>query len=74
MRVLLKRAFLMALSVVGASVFLSACSSDGDKRPEYMDAYSMQALEIPPRLTKPDTGNAVKLPEPANRKNRPDCN
>jgi len=46
-------------------VFLNACSSDGDTRPEHMDAVSTQSLEIPPQLTQPDTNNALRLPEPS---------
>ena len=46
-------------------IFLNACSSDGDTRAEHMDAMTTQGLEIPPRLTQPDTGNALRLPEPS---------
>jgi len=48
-------------------VLLSACSSDGEKRPEYeyMDASSVRHLEIPPKLTMPDTSNGMVLPQPS---------
>jgi len=66
------------LSILGpilglAVVFsvLQGCSSGGEKRPEYMDAYSVEALQIPPKLTEPDTSGAMKLPQPAAKT---DCN
>jgi outer membrane protein assembly factor BamC len=48
-------------------VFLNACSSDGDTRPEHMDAATTQNLEIPPQLTQPDTTSALHLPEPSEK-------
>ncbi len=48
-------------------IVLNGCSSDGEKRPEYMDAATTQSLEIPPKLTQPDTGNALQLPEPSEK-------
>ena len=48
-------------------IFLNACSSDGDKRPEHLDAMATQGLEIPPQLTQPDTNNALRLPEPSRK-------
>lgn len=47
------------------SILLSACSSDGEERPEYLGANSVQALEIPPKLSIPDTQGALRLPEPS---------
>ncbi len=55
----------------GVFMFLIGCSSGG-KRPEYMDASSIEALEVPPRLTIPDTSGALQLPEPTEKKI--DCN
>jgi len=57
----------LAVLLCSSFVFLSACSSDGEKRPEHMDAKTTQSLEIPPQLTQPDTGNALRLPEPSAR-------
>ena len=47
------------------SVLLSGCSSDGEERPEYLGANSVQALEIPPKLSIPNTQGALRLPEPS---------
>lgn len=55
----------LAVLLCSSFVFLNACSSDGDTRPEYMDAATIQNLEIPPQLTQPDTNNALHLPEPS---------
>ncbi len=49
------------------SVSLLACSSDGEERPTYLDANSLQALEIPPKLTIPDTQGALRLPKPSGK-------
>jgi len=49
------------------SFFIVGCSSDGDERPQYLDANSVQALEIPPKLTTPDTQGALRLPEPSDK-------
>ena len=46
---------------------LAGCSSDGDKRPEYMDAETVKGLEIPPKLSIPDTQGALRLPEPSQK-------
>jgi len=48
-------------------VFLTACSSDGEERPEYLDALSTQSLEVPPKLTQPNTKGALQLPEPSEK-------
>ena len=45
--------------------FLVGCSSDGEERPEYMDAVTVESLEVPPRLSIPDTREALHLPEPS---------
>ena len=55
----------IAALLCSSFVFLNACSSDGDTRPEHMDAMATQSLEIPPQLTQPDTGNELRLPEPS---------
>jgi len=55
----------LAVLLFSSFVFLTACSSDGDTRPEHMDATTTQGLEIPPQLTQPNTGNALRLPEPS---------
>ncbi len=47
------------------SVVLAGCSSDGDERPGYMDAATVKSLEIPPKLSIPDTQGALRLPEPS---------
>jgi len=44
---------------------LVGCSSDGEERPEYMDAITLESLEVPPRLSIPDTREALHLPEPS---------
>jgi uncharacterized lipoprotein len=67
------RLFLMLL-LSSSFIFLSACSSDGGTRDEYMDANSGEALEIPPRLNIPDTSGALQLPEPAKKTKGADCN
>jgi len=46
---------------------LAGCSSDGDKRPEYLDAATVKGLEIPPKLSIPDTQGALRLPEPSQK-------
>lgn len=58
------RQLMVMLSVV-LSVFLSGCSSDGEERPEYMDTQSVKHLEVPPKLSTPDTSGAMKLPQPS---------
>ncbi|HED34507.1 MAG TPA: hypothetical protein ENJ08_09865 [Gammaproteobacteria bacterium] len=71
---LFNRSFFLTLLILFATVFLGACSSDGEERREYMDAYSVEELEVPPRLTAPDTSGAMKLPEPAETTGKSDCN
>ncbi len=51
--------------LISLSVLVSACSSDGEERPEYLDATSVERLEVPPKLTTPDTSGAMRLPEPS---------
>lgn len=46
---------------------LAACSSDGDKRHEYLDSAGLQNLEVPPQLTRPQAGNELLIPEPSAR-------
>lgn len=52
---------------------LTGCSSDGEKRHEYLDAYTVEALEVPPKLTVPDTKSALRLPEPALKDKKTNC-
>ncbi|MCW9046853.1 MAG: outer membrane protein assembly factor BamC [Gammaproteobacteria bacterium] len=51
---------MVSLSIVG-------CSSDGEERPQYLEANSVRALEIPPKLTSPDTQGALRLPKPSDK-------
>ncbi|MBI3188904.1 MAG: outer membrane protein assembly factor BamC [Gammaproteobacteria bacterium] len=51
--------------LVLAAVFVTACSSDGEERPEYLDSQSLSALEIPPQLTRPDNSEELKIPQPS---------
>ncbi len=46
-------------------ITVSGCSSDGDERPGYMGAATVKSLEIPPKLSIPDTQGALHLPKPA---------
>lgn len=65
-RVLAVPAFnLTAPLIMGLLVLTSGCSSDGEQRPEYLDATSVASLEIPPKLTSPDTSGALRLPKPS---------
>jgi len=54
--------FVASTLMLGA---LAGCSSDGDEKPEYMNAASVKGLEIPPKLSIPDTQGALRLPEPS---------
>ena len=65
MRLLNLTSLPIAALLCSSFVFLNACSSDGETRPEHMDAKTTQQLEIPPQLTQPDTDNALRLPEPS---------
>ena len=51
----------------GLVVITTGCGSNGEERPEYLDAGSVQSLEIPPRLTIPDTSGALRLPKPSDK-------
>jgi len=51
---------LLSVSIVG-------CSSDGEERPQYMNANTIRGLEIPPKLTTPDTRGALQIPEPSQK-------
>lgn len=57
----MKHIFLLAL----LAGLVSACSSDGEERPAYLDSQSLKALEIPPQLTRPDNTEELKIPEPS---------
>ncbi len=54
----------LALSLINLS---AGCSSDGEERPEYLNAHSVKSLEVPPKLTSPDTRGALKLPQPSEK-------
>ena len=45
-------------------VILTACSSDGEERPEYLDSSSIKGLEVPPTLTRPNNHEELKIPQP----------
>jgi len=65
---LLPEKLLVAVFLMGfLSVSMLGCSSDGEERPEYLGANSVKALEIPPKLTSPDTQGALRLPEPSEK-------
>ena len=53
------------LCVLCSAIFIAACSSNGEERPEYLDSYSVQGLEVPPTLTSPDTSKQMILPTPS---------
>jgi len=54
-----------SLVILPLSISLLACSFfGGDKRPEYQGAEYYKNLEVPPDLTKPDTRDAVTVPDP----------
>lgn len=44
---------------------LVGCSSDGEERPEYLDSHTLKGLQVPPRLSTPDTRAELKIPEPS---------
>jgi len=46
---------------------ISACSSDGEERHEYMDGYSVKALEMPPKLKQIENRNELDIPQPSAR-------
>ena len=56
---------LSPLAAVSLFVFVAGCSSDGEERPEYLDSYSLEGLEIPPQLTRPNVKDELQLPEPS---------
>lgn len=56
-----------AFLIGGVTVSMLGCSSDGEERPQYLDAKSVKALEIPPKLTTPDTQDALRLPVPSEK-------
>jgi len=47
-------------------VMVSACSLfGGNERPQYQSAEYYKTLEVPPNLTRPDTTNAIQVPQPS---------
>lgn len=59
--------FFRCLVFLAASALLAACSSDGEQRPEYLDSYSVQQLEIPPELMRPSSNEELRIPEPSEK-------
>lgn len=58
----------LPMLALSASVLLiNGCSSNGEERPDHMDATTTSQLEIPPRLTQPNTRGALRLPEPSEK-------
>lgn len=58
----------LPMLALAASVFLiNGCSSNGEERPEYLDAATTTHLEIPPKLTQPNTRGALRLPQPSEK-------
>jgi outer membrane protein assembly factor BamC len=55
------RVFLFSL----LAILVSACGSDGEERPDYLDSTSLGALEVPPQLTRPSTSEELKIAEPS---------
>jgi len=51
--------------VFSVVTLVSSCSSDGEERPEYLDSYSVEMLEIPPELTRPNSNEELQIPEPS---------
>jgi len=49
----------------GLFLILGGCSSDGGERPEYLNTTSVKHLEVPPKLSQPDTSGALNLPKPS---------
>lgn len=56
--------FPLGLLMLGLLV-LAGCSSDGEERPEYLDSHTLKGLQVPPRLSTPDTRAELKIPEPS---------
>lgn len=47
-------------------ILVSACSLfGGDERPQYQSAEYYKNLEVPPNLTRPDTTDAIQVPQPS---------
>lgn len=58
----------LSMLALAVSVFLmNGCSSNGEERPDYMDASTTSQLEVPPKLTQPNTQGALRLPEPSEK-------
>ncbi len=55
----------ITLLILLSTVALTGCSSDGEERPVYAQATTVKSLEVPPRLTIPDTRGALRLPKPS---------
>lgn len=58
----------LSMLLLAASMFsVTGCSSNGEERPDYLDATTTSQLEIPPKLTQPNTRGALRLPEPSEK-------
>jgi uncharacterized lipoprotein len=55
------------LALATSVLLINGCSSNGEERPEYLDAATTTQLEIPPRLTQPNTRGALRLPQPSEK-------
>ena len=65
---LFNRTLLLPVSALAACVFLiNGCSSNGEERPDYLDASTTTQLEVPPKLTRPNTQGALRLPQPSEK-------
>ncbi len=55
------------LALAASVLLINGCSSNGEERPDYMDAATTSQLEVPPKLTQPNTQGALRLPEPSEK-------
>ncbi len=55
------------LSFLVPVVLISACSSDGEERPDYLDSQTLSGLQVPPQLTRPDARKEMKIPQPSDK-------
>lgn len=55
------------LSFLLTVVLISACSSNGEERPDYLDSQTLSGLQVPPQLTRPDAQKEMKIPQPSDK-------
>lgn len=55
------------LALAASAFLMNGCSSNGEERPDYMGATTTTQLEIPPKLTQPNTQGALRLPQPSEK-------